>query len=740
MTFALLRYVALSLFFCAVACDAIFAQGTADDPLDVTNYVITAEIIPDTQTLSARAQVTVKTLRPVQSLTFELNGSLEVSQVLGPNLEPLQFVQDRLKDLNLRIALPQATSPGQEFAVTIEYSGQLLTAEGGVLSTKRLAYIGKDDGYLLYAGRWFPFHGYASDIATFTVNLTAPSGLTIVGFGDHSQQPLTGPAIPPLPGRSGAKASDPAPTPAKPDPKPTPRKPTPRRPPSSPFTSARVAPEAFPGVGNSSAPQTQPKPLPVGSGGRIRHTFTSNTAVLPGTFAIGRYQTRILKRGDLEVAAYFPPGGEAAAERYADVVAESAALYAEKFGPYAFGNRISVAQIDDESLESYTTAGVTLLAKRVFNARSTPRELLSRETAYQWWGQSVGLRSFDDIWISQGLATYSYLLAEEATRNAGGVSDLMRDFSERALAFEGQTSIRKAPSELDDQSAAYRSVVYYKGAFVFRMLRVVMGETKFFAFLRNYYEQNRGKRPGIGDLEKAATQTNGSDLRLFFSLWVDSTGVPEFKPDYQILRLKDGTFRIRGSLEQNLESFRMPVDVALEYKGGVERATIDFDGRSADFSIASKTEPRDLIIDPDSKILRISEEIRIAVVVRRGIQHLEEEEYAEAQQQFEAAVKINRRSSLAYYNLGLLYLRQQNYEKAKDAFEDALDGDLRPRSLEGLALLRKGNIFDIQGQRDRAVAEYKKVIDLGENLDGVRDLAERYLEKPCTVDQAISAR
>ncbi|MFQ3640090.1 MAG: tetratricopeptide repeat protein, partial [Chloracidobacterium sp.] len=247
--------------------------------------------------------------------------------------------------------------------------------------------------------------------------------------------------------------------------------------------------------------------------------------------------------------------------------------------------------------------------------------------------------------------------------------------------------------------------------------------------LQTCYNQYLGQPISLADFENLATQTAGQDLRWFFALWVDSTGVPEFVPDYKILRVSSGGYRVRGTLEQNLEGFRMPVDVTLEAKGGSERATLQFNGREASFSLSATSEPRELLIDPDAKILRTSDELRVAVVVRRGIQHVEDGEFAEAQQQFEAAIRVNRRSSWAWYNLGLLYLSQRNYEKARDAFDEALDGDLRPRWVEAWAALKKGNAYDALGQRDRAVAEYKKVIDLGDSAEA-SEQARRYLERP----------
>src|SRR5204862_434510 len=117
-----------------------------------------------------------------------------------------------------------------------------------------------------------------------------------------------------------------------------------------------------------------------------------------------------------------------------------------------------------------------------------------REVAYQWWGQGVTLKSFDDSWVSQGLAEYSALLIEENQKSESAFREIAREAMERALAFESQTSIARAPVELDDQSEAYRSIVFYKGAFVYRMLRMLVGDEKFEAVLKNYYEQYRSIR------------------------------------------------------------------------------------------------------------------------------------------------------------------------------------------------------------------------------------------------------
>jgi tetratricopeptide (TPR) repeat protein len=177
----------------------------------------------------------------------------------------------------------------------------------------------------------------------------------------------------------------------------------------------------------------------------------------------------------------------------------------------------------------------------------------------------------------------------------------------------------------------------------------------------------------------------------------------------------------------------------LESENGEERTTVNLVGTSADFEISSKGKPLQIIVDPDSKLLRMSDDIRVSVIARRGIEHMRAEEYPEAEQAFREALKLNPRSSWVQYNLGLLYMTQRNYQKAIDAFGDALDGDVNPTWLEAWSYLRRGNAYDALGQRERAVAEYDKVISNGSNYDNAQQAAERYKAAPYTRDKSTAS-
>ena len=643
------------------------AQTEQAPAIDITHYKINAELLPDSHTLKSQATVTLKAIKQTQSAVLEMNGSLTISSVKGPDGKTaLQFIQDRVNEFNVKINLGQLYAAGSSITLTIEYAGPLATPEGGPIADTRLAYVGPEGSYLFYASRWFPFHGYAADRATSDISLTVPGNWTVAG---HSANPVT------------------------------------------PVTN---------------------------KDGRKTFTFVETQPVLPGSFAAGQFITKTINASGMQLDLAVLPGSEGRLQEFGQEIAQIIQFYNGKFGPFLLGSRFVVAEIDDETLEYYAGAGIAFISHRTLvSDKLLPIDNLAREIAYQWWGQAVGLKSFDDAWLSQGLAEYSSVLYRESTQSPAEFNETLSEKIELALAFEQEASISRAPAQLNDQSPAYRSVVFYKGAYVYHMLRTTIGDDKFFNLLKTYYSNYKGQNAGIEDFETLADKVSGEKLRGFFGMWIDSTGVPEFKVEYSIIRTKEGKFKVRGTVRQNMDSFRGPVGVALESEGGREsKTTLDMRGTSVDFDLSSDGKPLEVVVDPENRYLRISDAIRVSVVVRRGIQHFEREEYAEAEEQFRAALKLNPRSSWAWYNIGLLYMEQRNWQKARDAFTETVNGDLEPSWLEVWSYIKRGNAWDAEDNRDRAVAEYNKAKDTGGNYNGAQQAAEKYLGQPYKKERA----
>src|SRR4030095_10413413 len=153
--------------------------------------------------------------------------------------------------------------------------------------------------------------------------------------------------------------------------------------------------------------------------------------------------------------------------------------------------------------------------------------------------------------------------------------------------------------------------------------------------------------------------------------------------------------------------------LTLRSEGDSQTTTVRLEGRSEDFDFESNGQPIEVVVDPNNKILRMSEDLKVSIIARRGIEQMKDGLYAEAQQQFEAALKLDRSNSWVYYNLGLLYIEQRNWQPALDNLDASLAGTLQPAWIETWAHIKKGNAYDAKGERNRAVAEYNKAVQLG---------------------------
>jgi aminopeptidase N len=652
--------VVLSLFSASVV-----AQTAPGSRYDITNYRIEAQLNPDEHTLRAGADITFVPQEATRSIVFELNGSLKVDSVEKDGKTLTGIVQDAVGagalGPNVRIDLGQVVPAGQPSTIRIRWSGALTSPEGGPLATKRLAYVGPEGSYLMYAARWFPFHDYAADRATADISIVVPTGMQVGGISD---EPVT--------------------------------------------------------------PQVDSK------NGTTRFRFVNKQPVLIGNFIAGTYVSKALRMGRYELQFFVKPGNENQITRFGELMGRALEFYTNEYGSPSFGNRFIVAQTDNDTMDAYSGPGILFLASKFFDsARATSDERLQREVAYQWWGQTVGLKSFDDAWISQGLAEWSAFALRETTLNGAQLDAAQRDEQERALVFEQTSSIVRAPSALDDQSAAYQSIVFYKGAMVFRMLRETLGKEQFHQLMRKFLEQFRNKNASIDDFERLTSQVAGKNMRYFFAQWVEGTGVPEFSVDYQIIRTRTGKFRTRGTVRQNFENLRMPVELTLHSEGDSQTKLLYLEGKSEDFDFESTGQPVRAEVDPNNKILRMSDELKISIVARRGIELYKEGQFAEAQQQMESALKLDRNNAWVYYNLGLVYFEQKNWQMALDNFQASIDASsAKPAWIDTWARIKRGNAYDARGDRAKAVNEYQKAVQAGSNYDNAQNVAKKYLNTP----------
>ena len=331
------------------------------------------------------------------------------------------------------------------------------------------------------------------------------------------------------------------------------------------------------------------------------------------------------------------------------------------------------------------------------------------------------------LWLTNGLATYAELLWTEHVNGAAAMEQQYRDVSVEALTIDNVPVIQAA--RLEDYSPELWALTGSKGAAVLHMLRSVVGDQNFFQTLKQYAQQFNAQSATTEDFRKVAESVSKQDLGYFFIQWIESSGAPEFKLEYTVFRTANG-FRVMGKIAQDLDTFRMPVDLKIETEGNPESKRVEVVGTSSEFSVDTFGKPLSVTIDPNNRVLRYSNNMRVAVAIRRGEQFAELSEFGEALKEYQRALETNRASSLAHYRIAEVFFLQNNYQSAANEFREALNGDLEPKWTEVWSHINLGKIFDITGQRDRAVNEYTLAQRTKDNTQGALEEAAKLLKTP----------
>ena len=118
------------------------------------------------------------------------------------------------------------------------------------------------------------------------------------------------------------------------------------------------------------------------------------------------------------------------------------------------------------------------------------------------------------------------------------------------------------------------------------------------------------------------------------------------------------------------------------------------------------------------------------MAIKRGEQFAAIGEFGDALKEYQKAIEVNRGSSLAHYRVAEVFLLQNNYQSAANEYRAALNGDNEPAWTAVWAHIKLGNIFDVSGQRDRAVNEYNQAIRTKDDTQGAQAEAAKYLKQP----------
>jgi len=179
----------------------------------------------------------------------------------------------------------------------------------------------------------------------------------------------------------------------------------------------------------------------------------------------------------------------------------------------------------------------------------------------------------------------------------------------------------------------------------------------------------------------------------------------------------------------------MPVELRIETEGKTEVRRVDVSGVDSSFSVETFGRPRRITLDPQAWVLKSTPDLAVRVAVLRGQQLVAQGDLTGALAEYQKALDSNKNSSLAAYRIGEIFFTQHNFQSAANSFRDALRGDDDPKWTEVWSHIELGRIFDITGQRERAVNEYRLAVQTNDNTQGAINEARNLMTHPYTRDQ-----
>jgi aminopeptidase N len=661
----------LALFF--LAGSSALAQAPRAFPFRATNYNVEVLVHPDDQTISAQAKVDFVANQVAKTLVVELHPDLRVTSVKAADGQSLTFGRDDNSPLLLSVELPGTATPGKQVTLTFDYSGPVSSEDDSPTKGLRFASIDKTSAYLLPPARWFPLTNYPSNRYTGTFNIIVPSTFAVVGTG---------------------KAD---------------------------------APNIRPGIGPGAPAQAS-------------YVFHCDQPAPVGSFVAGNLQLSPVAAEGYQFSIYTPPAQAATSAAYANSLAQIMNYYSDTFGPLSAqpgAPSVTVAQMPDGSVPGFSAPGLLLISARQWTTKANA-SLLSQLAAAQWWGSQVLPATPSDVWITDGLSHYAEAMYAEQSEGVSGLHRALEDFAIGALMYDSAAPIAQA-DRLAPYSGPYTSVVADKGAMVFHMLRAELGDDAFSSVLRQFYTEHSGKTATIDDFQeltmaKLPPPNLGEppvNLLAFYSQWLNSTGIPEFKMQYIVYRTPKG-FKVVGKIQQDLDTFRMPVEVKVDTEGNPEVKKVLVSGTTSPFEIDTfgRPKPNGITIDPNNNLLKSSPRLRVRATVARGEALAAVGKYYEAIQEYQHALDVQPNNSLAHFRMAEAMFYQKNYQAAANAFRAALGGDLDPKWVEVWSHIYIGKIYDLLGQRERAVNEYSLAQHTNDDTAGAQQEAAKYMQKP----------
>jgi hypothetical protein len=286
--------------------------------------------------------------------------------------------------------------------------------------------------------------------------------------------------------------------------------------------------------------------------------------------------------------------------------------YQEIFGPCPY-TPLSLVFAENVTPGGHSPPGLVFLQSRPAlalrplrddpaNFTDVPGFFLAHELAHQWWGQGVGPENYRERWLSEGAAQYAAALWVRKRSGEAAFQAVLKRLGEWALRHSeaGPLSLGYRIGHIRNDPQAYRAVVYDKGAYVFNMLRLLVGDEAFARGLTAFQKTHRYQKAGREHLQAALEEASGKTLGPYFQEWVEGVTVPELRLAYDVAPAGPA-FRTTVRVKATGLPGAVPLNVTLA--GEKEDRAVTLETTGGEFTFETAERPSRVEINADRSLL-----------------------------------------------------------------------------------------------------------------------------------------